>query len=116
VRGVLQVNIIPRWVNFTVDVRCKQQAFRQEVVDAIHASVAGICGRRGAKCTIVRTHDAAPVRAWEGGGSQHEGLVHCAGKSAGSMHLVKKVERRCEHRLPMFGTCSPLMNSSTALT
>jgi acetylornithine deacetylase/succinyl-diaminopimelate desuccinylase-like protein len=60
---LFKVNIIPKWVNFTVDVRSKQQEFRQRVVDSIRASVAAMCDRRGAQCTITCTHDAPPVRA-----------------------------------------------------
>lgn len=59
---VTQVNIIPKWVNFTVDVRCKRQEFRQEVVELAEARVRAVCAKRGVNCTITRTHDAPPVR------------------------------------------------------
>ncbi|KAF8066302.1 hypothetical protein HT031_002625 [Scenedesmus sp. PABB004] len=58
-----QVNIIPKWVNFTVDVRTRRQEFRQEVIALIEARVAGVCAARGLNCTVSRTHDARPVHS-----------------------------------------------------
>jgi acetylornithine deacetylase/succinyl-diaminopimelate desuccinylase-like protein len=59
----LQVNIIPKWVNFTVDVRCKREEFRQEVIALAEARVQALCSRRGLNCTVTRTHNAPPVSA-----------------------------------------------------
>lgn len=58
---IIQVNIIPKWVNFTIDVRCKRQEFRQEVIALAQARVEAVCLKRGVNCTITRTHDAVPV-------------------------------------------------------
>jgi len=56
-----QVNIIPKWVNFTVDTRCKRQEFRQQIVRLIEQRVLAVCEKRDLNCTVSRSHDAAPV-------------------------------------------------------
>uniref|UniRef100_A0A383W484 Peptidase M20 dimerisation domain-containing protein n=1 Tax=Tetradesmus obliquus TaxID=3088 RepID=A0A383W484_TETOB len=58
-----QVNIIPKWVNFTVDVRCRREEFRQEVIALAEARIQAVCARRGVNCSVTRTHNAPPVHS-----------------------------------------------------
>lgn len=77
---LLQVNIIPKWVNFTVDVRCQRNEFRQKVVAAIQQQVEAICASRGVNCTVTRTHDAAPVSFVGGSDRVQEPGVRAGGQ------------------------------------
>lgn len=63
----LQANSIARWANFSADVRCRDDAPRREVLGLLQARLNSVCERRGVRCEVQQTHDAAPVGGWAGG-------------------------------------------------
>ncbi|KAF6265504.1 hypothetical protein COO60DRAFT_959587 [Scenedesmus sp. NREL 46B-D3] len=73
-----QVNIIPKWVNFTVDVRCKREEFRHEVIALVEARLQAVCSRRGLNCTTTQTHNASPVHSDEQLVAKLQAAVHKA--------------------------------------
>lgn len=83
----MQVNIIPRFANFTVDVRCRSDDFRQHVVNILQRRIDKICAKRNVTCIITTTHTAEAVRNWVA----LPALLHCSvrdviGHACGQKH------------------------------
>jgi len=56
-------NVIPGNVQFSVDIRTKDDALRDKVVVNVTQSIYDLCARRGVSCHVSRNHDADAVLA-----------------------------------------------------
>lgn len=54
-------NVIAGSTSLTIDVRCKRDRVRDEVVANLTRSIEEVCLRRGVNCTVDRSHDAEAV-------------------------------------------------------
>ncbi|KAK9829855.1 hypothetical protein WJX72_008267 [[Myrmecia] bisecta] len=52
-------NVIAGSTNFTIDIRCRSDAVRQQVVQDVVLDIENICQRRGIACRVEKKHEAA---------------------------------------------------------
>lgn len=57
------VNIIPRYANFSVDIRSRTDVVRQSIVEKVKEKILEVCASRGLSCSVEQRHDAPAVAA-----------------------------------------------------